>query len=327
MIPSHFRSNRNWVFPKRTDRYSGTGLSWSVDNLSAIDRTVIVQFYRAVGSLMTLPVWSSNDPEEHKRGVAQWATEENWSQCWRGVASLGPETYALLTSEHRLRQVIHDLRGGPLTSLVMMISMLTNNIETDTNYIWLLARDVRKIARNCFPDLDKEGYGADLSNKAHSVRLLAEKWSLVQRGVGVKVYSEFDGNIANSCIEFSALDRVVYNLMNNALRESASDAEPVKLFIFTELGAERASDVRFWIRNTIERSKFHELSQRFGDSLDELFLTSYSTTGSGLGLQIVGDFVGQAYGVNTRRAIEQRIVGAIVSEQHFDVWFHWPAVD
>ena len=327
MIPEHFRSQRNWEFPRRADRYAGTGLSWSIDNLSKIDRTVIIAFYRAVGRLMDLSEWASDDPIAQKEAVTKWAEDENWAQCWRGVASLGPETYVLLKSDHRLRQVIHDLRGGPLTSLVMVVSMLTNNIDTDISYIWLLARDVRKITRNCFPDLDREAYVADLGHKAHSIRLLAEKWSLVQRGAGVDVYSEFGGNIANSCIEFSALDRVLYNLMNNALRESAADAPPVQLYMFTEAKQADATDVRFYIRNSIEASKFDELSQRFGENLSELFLTSYSTTGSGIGMQIVGDFVGQAYGVSTRRALEQRILGAMISPQYFDVWFHWPAVD
>ena len=189
MIPEHFRSQRNWEFPRRADRYAGTGLRWSIDNLSAIDRTVIVNFYQTVGRLMSLPEWVADDPVAQKIAVIKWAEDENWGQCWRGVASLGPETYVLVKSEHRLRQVIHDLRGGPLTSLVMVISMLTNDIDDDTSYIWLLARDVRKITRNCFPDLDREGYVADLGHRSHSIRLLAEKWSLVQRGVGVINYN------------------------------------------------------------------------------------------------------------------------------------------
>ena len=327
MIPKSFYTHRHWSFPRRMDRYSGTGLSWSIDNLSTIDRRVIIEFYEAIGRLMTLSEWETNDPDLHAKAIKHWAEQENWAQCWRGIAALGPETYVLLKSENRLRQVIHDLRGGPLTSLVMVISMLTNDLGADANYIRLLARDVRKITRNCFPDLDGEGYTADLGQKAHSVRLLAEKWSLVRRGAGVKVFSEFDGNIANSCIEFSALDRVLYNLMNNALRESATDAGPVELFMFTEEGEQDGTDVRFWIRNAIEQPKFQELSHRFGEDLSELFLTSYSTTGSGLGMQIVGDFVAQAYGVSTRRGLEQRIFGATASEQYFNVWFHWPAVD
>ena len=97
--------------------------------------------------------------------------------------------------------------------------------------------------------------------------------------------------------------------------------------MFTKAGQADATDVRFYIRNSIEAAKSKELSQRFGTNLSELFLTSYSTTGSGIGMQIVGDFVGQAYGVSTRRALEQRILGATISEQYFDVWFHWPTVD
>ena len=326
-IPEPLRSHRHWDFPRRQDRYAGTGLSASIDTLSPIDRSVLVNFYRIMDRLMVLPAWESDDPIVQRNAVLEWSNENNWSQSWRGIAALGPESYILQDSDTRLRQVIHDLRGGPLTSLVMSVSMLLNNIETDPSYIWLLVRDVRKIARNCFPDLDPDRYQDDLGCQHHSIRLIAEKWGLARRGPGVEVYAEFDGNIANSCVEFSALDRVIYNLMNNALRESAPDSQPVQFYIFTNDEDMEPNDVRFWIRNTITHQNYEQLSLRFGDNLSDLFLTNFSTTGSGIGMQIVGDFVGQAYGVSTRRALDMRIVGARLSESYFDAWFHWPIVD
>ena len=53
-----------------------------------------------------------------------------------------------------------------------------------------------------------------------------------------------------------------------------------------------------------------------------LFLTNYSTTGSGLGMQIAASFAGKAFGVSTRRALESGIIGAQVTATSFNAWFH-----
>lgn len=323
----HIRAYRPWVFPVREERYTGTGLSWSIDDLAPIDRDAIVTFYEKIGSLMGLDLWQTETPESQRDVLHDWATREGWRQCWRDVAALGPESYILQGSHKLLHQVIHDLRGGPMTSLVMNMSLLLSGRDVDVSYIWLLARDVRKIARNCFPDLDQVHYDVDRGDNPHSVRLLGEKWSRVRRGGGVEVHMDFKGNIATSCLEFSALDRTLYNLMNNALRESASDDEAVTLFMVTERDTDDPEDVRFWIRNPLHPQQYKHLTSRFGEDLSDLFLSPFSTTGSGMGMQIVCDFVGKAYGVSAKRAIQMGLVGVALEASHFNVWFHWPTVD
>ena len=321
------RAHTPWKFPVREERYVGTGLSWSIDDLASIDRDAIVTFYEKIGSLMQLDIWHTEDTEHQENVVRDWANNEDWRQCWRNMAALGPESYILQGSQKLLRQVIHDLRGGPLTSLVINMSMLLNGRDVDISYIWLLARDVRKIARNCFPDLDQDRYNQDLDENPHSVRLIGEKWSRVNRGAGVQVYMGFDGNIATSCVEFSALDRTLYNLMNNALRESPSKDESVELFMVTQGDTKTEDNVRFWVRNPIHPQQQKTLINRFGDDLSDLFLTPFSTTGSGMGMQIVCDFVGKVYGVSAKRALEMNLAGVLLKDGYFNVWFHWPTVD
>ena len=316
-----------WVFPVREHRYLGTDLSWSVANLAPIDRDAILTFYDKIGSLMGLHIWHLDDLHQKRQLLSKWAHDEDWRQCWRNVAALGPESYSLQGAHKLLRQVMHDLRGGPMTSLVMSMSMLLNGRDVDLEYIRLLARDVRKITRNCFPDLDPERYNLDCDENPHSVRLIGEKWSRLSRQGGVNVYLEFKGNIANSCVEFSALDRTLYNLMNNAIRESLSDDHEIELFVVTKPDTEEIEDLRFWIRNRISSDQSLGLRTRFGDNLSDLFLTSFSTTGSGMGMQIVGEFVGKAYGVSAKRALEMNLAGIHLEEEYFNVWFHWPTVD
>ena len=316
-----------WHFDRPKTRYMGTGVSWSYERLAPADKASIRSLYDAMTQLMALPIWELEDTRAQREAVLKWREAVNWNGCWRNIAALGPETYALIGSDAQLRRVIHDLRGGPMTSLVLCIARLQNDSSLDPQYIWLLARDVLKIARNCFPDLDPERYQADVAEKGHSVRLLGEKWSKVKNPTPVEVTMNFDGHIANSCIEFSALDRVIYNVMNNALRESVPTDAPVELKVLAESGHEQTEDVRFWIANQISQAQYDEITHRFGDDLSDLFLTGYSTTGSGVGLQIVAEFVGNAYGLTPARAVEKQVLGAYAGKGVFGVWFHWPAVD
>jgi K+-sensing histidine kinase KdpD len=277
---------------------------------------------------MMLPIWSDTCVKTRRDTLLLWQQTQNWRQCWRDMAALGPESYIQFGSSLQLRQVIHDLRGGPLTSLVLALSTIEHDpeFEADFEYVWLMARDVRKIARNCFPDLDPTSFKQDQLDVGHAAQLMVEKWTKVHCRGGVSVKTEFEGNIAQSCVEFSALDRVLYNLMNNAIRGSAHSDDPVRLRIMTK-DKHTYEIARFWISNTIDETQSRRLKTTFGDDMTELFATNFSTTGSGLGMQIVADFVSKAFGVNTAKALGQSMLGAIVTDCEFHAWFHWPVAD
>ena len=115
--------------------------------------------------------------------------------------------------------------------------------------------------------------------------------------------------------------------MNNALRESSSDDEAVDLFMVIQADTPDPEDVRFWVRNPIHPQQQKNLSNKFGDDLSDLFLTPFSTTGSGMGMQIVCDFVSKAYGVSAKRALEMNLAGILLEDEYFNVWFHWPTAD
>ena len=336
-MQDHFSSSRyheiitssRWDFTLPQQRYGGLGLDWSIYNLAKTDTMAIQVLYAKMKSLMDLDVWDCNDPIVQCEALIQWSMDHEWKLCWRNVAAIGPETYAKVGPDPILRRVIHDLRGGPMTSLVLTIGLLENKRRVDPQYICLLARDVRKIIRNCFPDIDPDLYNHDVQNKKHSVRLISEKWGRLQsnHNNNVRVHLEFEGYIANSCVEFSAIDRVLYNIMNNALRESAHHTSFVDLLVATDPRAEEAEHVLFWVENTISMDQKKALIHRFDDHYDDLFLTNYSTTGSGIGLQIVADFVSKAYGVTTKRALNMGVFGARRIQNRFAVWFYWPAAD
>ena len=153
---------------------------------------------------MNLPEWSEPDPNVRRDALIKWQKVVNWRRCWRDMAALGPDSYAQFGSSLELRQVIHDLRGGPLTSLVLSLSALAHepSVESDFDFIRLMARDVRKIARNCFPDLDPESYEQDQMDVGHAIELVVEKWSKVIAGAVSKLLVTLAGTSPGHALIF-----------------------------------------------------------------------------------------------------------------------------
>jgi signal transduction histidine kinase len=143
--------------------------------------------------------------------------------------------------------------------------------------------------------------------------------------VPIFIESHFDGNISECCVEFGALDRVLYNLLNNAGRHAGDGG--VSLVLLPMPSAQQADDLRFIILNRVSevhRRRLLEISDG-SDDLRHLFNPGVSTTGSGLGLAIVGDLVANAYGLSDRlETLRGRYLGARLIGDTFATWFHWP---
>ena len=134
----------------------------------------------------------------------------------------------------------------------------------------------------------------------------------------VEVDSTYEGPVSRRCLEFSALDRVLYNLMNNAVRFTADGM--VTLYL-REIGA----NLRFVVVNEIASTQVATLRESRGDDLGGLFLGGFTTGGDGIGLSICGEFVANAYGLpDVSAAVRGRHVGVEVAGEAFVAWFHWP---
>tara|TARA_B100001093_G_scaffold499358_1_gene548515 strand:+ start:34 stop:1014 length:981 start_codon:yes stop_codon:yes gene_type:complete len=307
-------------------RYGGGGLQWTIERLALNDRHAVVDLYEAVLGLVGLQDWTVADRAASFRSLEAWMLETSWNQLRRDVAAVGPDTYAEFGSNSTLRKVVHDMRGGPMTSLALDLSLVSLGRldDVDPTRVFLLARDVCKIMRNSFPDIDRDKYKADMALKSHSVRLLVDKWRRLESDVDV--LCEYDGAIAESCIEFSALDRVLYNCMNNAIRELDGKGQRVSLSMHTD-SQDPPQHLRVVVSNPISTDQSQELKHKFAGDYSPLFTTNYSTTGSGIGLQVVADFASRAYAWSTQKALEEKLLGVDVSEDCFKLWFHWPVAD
>jgi signal transduction histidine kinase len=194
-------------------------------------------------------------------------------------------------------------------------------------------RDHRKIMRGALLELDDPRRERDRSLKRHDVQLLVEKWSGARvpvegdggvREVGVRLDQRFDGSVCESCIEFTALDRVLYNLINNALRHARGGGVHVVLSAVPE---GEPTDLHVAVANRVAPADAAALRGRFGDDLGGLFAGGYSTTGSGLGMRICADMVGNAYGLDEPEdCVDGGYLGAVLEGDVFGAWFHWPLV-
>jgi signal transduction histidine kinase len=240
-----------------------------------------------------------------------------------GVASLQANPGELLG------KTVHDLRGGAMSSLIglLQLAQMVPLNRLKAHQLFFLTRDHLKIMRNALLGLDDVKRQADLLPAMHGVDLIIEKWQHAvlgnrERQTRLEVESDYSGNIAECCVEFGALDRVLYNLINNACRHTASGE--VKLSIHGQpAGCAHPDNLCFCVSNPVGVEEGHQLSER-GD-LRRLFEPGVSSTGSGLGLTVAADFVTNAYGLRSHgAALDGRYLGARFHRGGFHAWFHWP---
>lgn len=235
-----------------------------------------------------------------------------------------------------LRQAYHDLRGGSYSPLSLVLPIVEEGDELpgDHERIYLLTRDHLKIMRSAVHDLDPERSAADLQPLHHRVDLLGEKWADVDYAIAgakarIRYLCGFVGSIAECCVEFAALDRVLYNLINNAVRFAADEVVAVRVDPLAAAipgGDEALIHVRFAVINRISVAQRSALLDRFGGAdLGELFVGGFTTGGHGVGLRICAELVAHGYHLGElAEGARSGLVGARLVDDHFVAWFHWP---
>lgn len=313
----------------RKNRYLGDDCCLAMHEFAQCDRLFIQEAYQFLEQLFVpLKRYQQRAEEDSFEKIQATISAQDVGallSCVRrlGVASVGDQ------GSERMSKTVHDLRGGAMTTLIgeLQMAQLHPPGELKIRQLFFLARDHLKIMRNALLGLDDAAREADLVPKMHGVDLIVEKWQHVSWGdtgrpTRMHVDCSFHGNIAECCVEFGALDRVLYNLVNNASRHTASGE--VTLTIQNEsAGTVPPANLLFEVSNPVSPSEQQKLEQR-GD-LSILFGVGVSSTGSGYGLAVAIDFVTNAYGLGSgASALAGGYLGAELSGQNFNVWFHWP---
>ena len=246
------------------------------------------------------------------------------------MSHLGHAT-AALKAPADVGRLVHDLRGGAFQALAFRLQLFCANTQSERRLqdVYFLVRDHLKIMRSCVADLDPVRFQADSMTKNHNVDLLIEKWSQhdfmgAENPVMVELDCQFTGTICESCLEFASLDRIIYNLMNNAARYAADGR--VNFYILP-VPDESGEDVRFILANRVSEEHRQILRARFHDDLGEIFRGGFTTGGHGVGARICADFCAHAYGIfDFAKARHAGYFGARWAGDYFVTWFHWPRV-
>lgn len=310
-------------------RYAGDDMDVQLTDFSPAEADVLRRLYTALKRLFPLLRDRAEDSAATIDAVLALYHEENWPElnmALRGLQGAAPGS----EPSQRMRQVLHDIRGGAYTALAAFIQMLVLDRSEliSLSRLFFLCRDQLKIMRSAIRGLDDAGYAADRATKLHSTTLLVEKW---QRGLHrvrgqqaqIVVDSRYEGGIAERCLEFSALDRVIYNLINNAVTYSADGRVFFAFAPVPEVDPPR--DLRFVVGNLITEEQQQALKQSFPHGVDALFEGGFTTGGNGLGLRICADFVGNAYGLSSAaQGLAEGHFGAQLTDDYFITWVHWP---
>ena len=320
---------------QRPRPYLGDSVQVPLGALGPADGTAIQELYQFLCQLLRFITPQLDDGMAMIGSLREFLVKAGYEVVMRRIHDLGATLEANETPL-ALRKIYHDIRGCGLPALVMHLDMvLAGEAQAqDLGRIFLLCRDQLKIIRNALPDVDPAGYARDLESNEHSTTLLLDKWSTAiyrLRGaeVALTMRCEFEGSISERCMEFAALDRVVYNLVNNAARFAADGKVDLNIFAIDEDGrgpARDETDLRFVVMNRLHPHHGARIRADLGDDLSSLFGGGYTTGGHGLGLSICGDFVTDGYGLpSLHTALANGYLGARIIRDTFLVWFHWPA--
>lgn len=315
---------------RRRGRYQGDDLCVRLDQFAETDRRVIESTYHFLQGLFApLKGYHADADESSLARIQSLVDGLDLDERLDDVRRLGAESMRSERAGELLGKTVHDLRGGALSGLLgqLQCARVVPLDQLKGHQLFFLTRDHLKIMRNALLGLDDAKRQADLLPTMHGVDLIVEKWQdavLGENGhrAAIRVDSDYLGNIAECCVEFGALDRVLYNLINNACRHTAS-GEVHLLIHGASDGCHEPENLLFCVSNPVGDKEKRWLSER-GD-LRALFQPGVSSTGSGLGMSVAADFVTNAYGLGSHAiALNGGYLGAHLRQGEFQAWFHWP---
>ena len=323
-------------------RYLGDDDCVEMRRLTQRDQDLIGSLYRSLTQLLYALSNLATDDAGKWQEVSAWVQEHPLGTLVAEIRELGSASAAHGVTE-ALAKALHDVRGGALSALLGRLELLDRRPRNEgaLNTLFVLARDHLKIMRSALIGLDEAHRNADREPKAHAMALMVAKWheavvgpKLDGRSIRLFIDCRFEGALTECCLESAAIDRIFYNLANNACRHAATDRLDMAVFPIPD---ETGSALRFvlsnevndkdaaYLRSITQGSQAHGADKDRDTPLMPLFTPKVSTTGSGFGLTVVADFVAGAFGLRNRvQALRERYVGAVLEDNTFRIWFHWP---
>jgi hypothetical protein len=306
---------------RRSDRYAGGDFSIQLSDLQADDVALLQTLYRCVREIYDVRLYMGTLPDFSILRELLRASE----RCAATARQLGKATYASGTINPMVQRTLHDVRAGGLSALLGYVEMMVLDDEplTDQEVDMCvgLARDHAKMMRNGVEDLDPWIRQADERISLHSVQADFQKWQgalfpIERKAIRVECSGHCEGYVSNRCLETSSVDRILYNLINNAARFTQDERVSLQVdnlgnrLVRWVVSNSVSPDQQTWIRE-------HDVSRLFEGGL--------TRGGTGVGLSNCTRLVSLSFGLgDDREALEQRYIGGCVENDRFYAWFHWP---
>ena len=320
---------------RRRDRFDGSGFSVTLSRFAQADIDLIRQTYevvkRAYGLWLHIRDAAHLSDTHHDDLLSQHIlTELKDRRFLLSLRDLGSATYALGTPPQDVRSALHDIRGGALLALIGAAAADVRGETIDSQElrtVILRARDHARIMRNAISDLHPVLRAIDAGIKTHTMLDFITKWARTiyrvgERKVEVTTDCEYDGFVCHFDLESAALDRVIYNHVNNAARFSADDKVSIAVLPIGD------RLVRWVITNAIYPEHNLHLRESLGDDLGRLYSGGVTRGGHGIGLNNCASLVGAAVGVtDIEELVAKGYIGATVRDHNYVAWFHWPTYD
>ncbi|MEJ2540573.1 MAG: hypothetical protein P8188_11490 [Gemmatimonadota bacterium] len=339
----------------RTERYRGTGQECGLERLELRDQETVRLLYDHLRGIYDVWRRDPTAPDWEAIAIRTLALSESGlmgrvGAMGSGLGSAGESEVASgaddpgtegQEEEAVVQRVLHDLRGGAATAVLAEAELLEPGLRSalkrgvvgseGLEAVVLLARDQAKMMRNALVDLDPEERSRDTVENPHRIDDLVERWADVRYRtldglVHVRADRDEPGLLSSCCLEFGAVDRITYNLVNNAARHSPDGQ--------IALQARRAggASVLIAVTNRVDEEHGRWLTASLREDPGALFRWGSTRRGvgagggAGLGLGIVAEFVAAAFGVpSVAEALEGGHLGATLLGDRLSVWFHWPA--
>jgi len=307
----------------RTTRYDGGGFSVSINDFAPGDISILLQVYQSVKSIYDLWLYMGNNPNYQllRSQLSLFCTKDFILKA----RTIGIASNRLDNSSLELGKACHDLNSGALNALVGYAKLISRLPEDDklVRKAVFLARDHAKMMRNILPDLDEPTRAADEIVKLHRISEFVNKWDeliveIDSRQIQIVAQSDFDCFITNRCLESSAIDRILYNYINNAMRFCAGESVHLNVIAINQFVS------RWIVTNPVTTTQSLWLQENLDNQLFGLFEGGYTRDGRGIGLSNCRDLIAASFGVPPERAIKQQYLGATVSNHIYSAWFHWP---
>lgn len=304
---------------RRPNRFDGDGFGLDLGAFGPADRARLGRLYAATDRVGR----AARDGPNAAR-AALLALDE--AALIADASALGCDTPPAATAAPRVAQLLHDVRGGGLQVMIGTAELLRLD-PAATELVAggaAAARDHAKIMRAGFPALDPDRYAADEAARVHAIDGFVATWDGMtvkqgERTAAVRVECEYRGAITARCLETAAIDRVMYNYVNNAARFAADGR--VRVWIFPTAGGL----VRWVVHNALAPADRAWLNRSTAGDPRALFAGGLTNGGHGIGLSGCAAVVGECFGLPPADAVRRGHLGARADDSGYYAWFHWPA--